>query len=86
MLTAIIDELKNHHQPVSLRSISQKLGLDESTVEGMMQTLVNKGIVHDHSHDMDTMSLCSHGSPCSHCPIKFCSIKYFPKLYSLRTH
>ena len=43
MLHAILHELQTASGPVTLRQLSQKLGVQESALEGMIQFWVQKG-------------------------------------------
>lgn len=45
MLSSLIQKLQNTSRPDTLRYFSRKLALDESALTGMMELLVQKGIV-----------------------------------------
>ena len=84
MLSAIVNEMKNSSGPVTLRYISRKLNLDESAVDGMIETLIRKGIVRDHTQYMQELQTCGEVSYCKGCSEKSCPIGgNMPRTFSL---
>ncbi|MCE1254001.1 MAG: FeoC-like transcriptional regulator [Anaerolineae bacterium] len=86
MLTAIVNEMRNSSGPVTLRYISRKLSLDESAVEGMIETLIHKGIVRDHARYLQELQTCGDVSFCNGCSQKNCPVSgNMPRTFSLVT-
>ncbi|MBN1536349.1 MAG: hypothetical protein JW908_06420 [Anaerolineales bacterium] len=84
MISKILKEMENTAKPVSLRFLCRKLELEESALEGMMQLLVQKGVVRDSSRCMDELQK-NHSIPqCGGCTVSNCPIaQNLPKTYSL---
>lgn len=82
MLQSILETIRDAHGPVSLRDISHKLDLDESTVTGMIEFLIRKGLIQD---DSKRISSCPTGVHCSGCSgVNSCPFSSGPKTYSLK--
>jgi hypothetical protein len=58
MLQAILAEFKHSQNILSLTSLSQKLGVEPSALEGMLCTLVRKGRIIELTHDDDACQIC----------------------------
>lgn len=84
MITQILKEMEKSSQPVTLQYLSHKLGLEESALEGMIEFLINKGIVRDSSpcatefHKINAVPHCPGCAGCTHCEVQIT-----PKIYSL---
>jgi hypothetical protein len=71
-------------KPASLRFLCNKLELEESALEGIMQLLVQKGIVRDSSRCIDEFRKPNQIPLCSECTVSNCPFaKNLPKTYSL---
>lgn len=87
MLHRILKEIENSSGTVDLNELYQKLGVDRSALEGMIQHLVRKGLLVD--DDAELISATNQGcemSSCSSCP-GFASCPFvakMPKTYSLQ--
>lgn len=85
MLTQLIQEMNDRQGAVTLRYLSKKLDVDESVVAGMIDLLVNKGIVKDHSNfQPQGTDGCAAGLQCAGCASSGkCPLVNMPKMYSL---
>ena len=61
MLSAILTAIRDAGRPLCLADLSRELGIDESALEGMVETLVARGRLRAIAFD---------DAGCSACPIK----------------
>ena len=61
MLTAILDAIRSAGRPLCLADLSRELDVDESALEGMVETLVARGRLRSMVFDE---------AGCSACPVK----------------
>lgn len=86
MLRRILAEIEKSSGAVDLNELQQKLGVDRSALEGMIQHLVRTGrLVDDHAEQISANQGCA-GSSCSSCPgLASCAfVAKMPKTYSLQ--
>lgn len=84
MLREIIDILKTEKVSLSVDILSHRLNVDKSALEGMLETLIKKGIIKiDDIGEMDS-SKC-HSSSCLGCAaVKRCPFTgKLPRMYTL---
>ena len=75
MLSEILKEFRNLQEPMDLKNLSLRLGIERSTLEGMIETLVRQGKLREVSPE-----------DCDHCGKKgTCSFKWdeTSKIYEL---
>ncbi len=71
MLSKMIAIMQQTDEPVTLRNISYRLGLDESAVEGMLRLLIQKGVVQDQMAQ-------AAGHDCANAHCRGCQVKGCP--------
>lgn len=86
MLRHILTEIEKSPGTVDLNELQQKLGVDRSALEGMIQHLVRTGhLVDDHAEQLSAKQGCA-GSSCGSCSgLASCAfVAKMPKTYSLK--
>jgi hypothetical protein len=86
MLRRILTEIKKSSGTVDLYELQQKLGINRSTLEGMIQHLVRTGrLVDDNAEQVSANQGCA-GSSCGSCAgLANCAfVAKMPKTYSLQ--
>ena len=82
MLQRILNEFESAGGGISINELGQRLGVERSALEGMIDYLVRKGILRDEA--AATMECSPAGSACAscakHCP--FAAVK-LPRSYTL---
>ena len=65
MLSKILSEFRQTDGPVDLRDLSQRLDIDRSALEGMLETLVRQGKLKEITSEgcarCDRSGTCAHG-------------------------
>ena len=60
MLSRILKEFKEANEPLDLNELSRRLGIERSTLEGMLELLVRQGKLREVGADTETCAHC-HG-------------------------
>jgi hypothetical protein len=68
MLKAIIEAIKREKAPLSLEGLSERLDVDRSALEGMLDYLVQKGIISDLQGTYAPPAQGCQGFSCKDCP------------------
>ena len=64
MLSAVLSAVREAGRPLCLADLSRELGVDESAIEGMVQTLVSRGRLRTIAFDDDGCTACPVKSGC----------------------
>ena len=59
MLSQILEEFEKAKGPLDLNELSQRLGVERSALEGMLQLLVRKGRLHETGTGTETCAHCA---------------------------
>ncbi len=86
MLIGILKEMRNASEPISLQYLSRKLALDETTTAGMVELLVQKGLLREEGAFGDGIKKCCESQHCKGCSDTCCSSRNMPRVYSLVNH
>lgn len=69
MLQRVLKEIKSARGPVSLNELSNKLGIQPSALNGMIEDLVKKGYLQENNQALEgTLKPFIGGSCCNSCP------------------
>jgi len=59
MLKRIMDEFRKPSGPLDLHELSQRLGVEKSALDGMLQMLVHQGRLHEVGSDTEACAHCA---------------------------
>ena len=59
MLKRIMDEFRKSSGPLNLHELSQRLGVEKSTLDGMLQMLARQGKLHEVSSGTEACTHCA---------------------------